>query len=112
MVIPREDKWRGEPQTLLSLHKFDSFVLWSDQVSVFANRGRRESIDVNWVQQSLQRIVRADVLSTQEVSRFLCLLASKCNVKDVRKLTYKLFKTKLNADLAKTRGNESTYLNV
>lgn len=99
-------------ETLLSLHKFDSFVLWSDQVSVFANRGRRKSIDVNWVQQSLQRIVRADVLSTQEVSRFLCLLASKYNIKVVRKLTYKLLKTKLNADLANIRGNESTFLNV
>lgn len=74
-------------ETLLSLHKFDSFVLWSDQVSVFANRGRRKSIDINSVQQGLQRIVRADVLNTQEVSPFLCLLASKHCGKVVRKLT-------------------------
>lgn len=36
--------------TLLSLHKFDSFVLsgmWSDQVSVLANHSRRKSIDIN-----------------------------------------------------------------
>lgn len=38
--------------TLLSLHKFDSSVLsgmWSDQVSVLANRSRRKSVDRKFV---------------------------------------------------------------
>lgn len=78
--------------TLLSLHKFDSFVLsgmWSDQVSVLANRSRRKSIDINLQQQGLQRIVRADVPSMQEVSAFLCLSESKYCRKSVEKLLRK-----------------------